>query len=218
MSRLPPFLSHFLSDLSSLTFRCSLFTFFHRFLKQKTHPSPLQATDLTRPPPTSFTAANKSFPWQLYSWVPPNKNTTLGALCDFPAAVMTAKIAGTSLPAKAVLNASLPAALVAAATAPLALRVANRSLTTLTLAWRPPKAAVALDVAGATYGALCVALGAPCDGVRRGPWARRRRRLRARRQRRSPLCRPRPPSRATRTPTCPSSKRAPSKSGPAPWR
>ena len=60
----------------------SLFTcyFFRlRFSKQKTHPPPLKATDLTRPPIT-FTAGNKSFPWQLHSWVPPNKNTMLGAL------------------------------------------------------------------------------------------------------------------------------------------
>jgi hypothetical protein len=40
----------------------------------------LQATDLTRPPPVSLTAGNKSFPWQLRSWLPPNKNTTAGAL------------------------------------------------------------------------------------------------------------------------------------------
>jgi subtilisin-like proprotein convertase family protein len=40
----------------------------------------LQATDLTRPPPVSLTAGNKSFPWQLRSWLPPNKNTTVGAL------------------------------------------------------------------------------------------------------------------------------------------
>ena len=40
----------------------------------------LQATDLTRPPPVTLTAGNKSFPWQLRSWLPPNKNTTVGAL------------------------------------------------------------------------------------------------------------------------------------------
>ena len=40
----------------------------------------LQATELTRPPPVSLTAGNKSFPWQLRSWLPPNKNTTVGAL------------------------------------------------------------------------------------------------------------------------------------------
>ena len=40
----------------------------------------LQATDLTRPPPVSLTAGNKSFPWQLRSWLPPNKNTTVGAI------------------------------------------------------------------------------------------------------------------------------------------
>jgi len=39
-----------------------------------------QATDFTRPPPVSLTAGNKSFPWQLRSWLPPNKNTTVGAL------------------------------------------------------------------------------------------------------------------------------------------
>jgi len=35
---------------------------------------------LTRSSPVSLTAGNKNFPWQLRSWLPPNKNTTVGAL------------------------------------------------------------------------------------------------------------------------------------------
>ena len=45
--------------------------------REKNH---LQATDLTRSSLVSLTAGNKSFPWQLRSWLPPNKNTTVGAL------------------------------------------------------------------------------------------------------------------------------------------
>ena len=57
------------------------------------------------------------------------------------------------------------AAVADALAAPYALRVANRTATTLTLAWRPPKAAAALNAAGATYGALCVAAGDRCDAA-----------------------------------------------------
>ena len=35
---------------------------------------------LTRPSPVTLTAANKSFPPQIHAWLPPNKNTTLGAI------------------------------------------------------------------------------------------------------------------------------------------
>ena len=35
---------------------------------------------IAHPSPVTVTAGNKSFPWQLHGWMPPNKNTTLGAL------------------------------------------------------------------------------------------------------------------------------------------
>jgi hypothetical protein len=83
-------------------------------------PSPAKTTfkataaALTRPPPVSLTAGNKSFPWQLHGWLPPNKNTTLGALGRAVGAVSnsTAPLNATRALAKGLaLHKQKPAAL-----------------------------------------------------------------------------------------------------------
>ena len=72
----------FLSLSSSLTQTQTQSPPFRSFCLSPHQPKTInhQALDLTRPPSLSFTIANKTFPPQLRSWLPANKNTTLSAL------------------------------------------------------------------------------------------------------------------------------------------